>query len=108
VLFFEGWLLHVWLQAEASVRSQSNGVTTLRKWLTLNRAAVVARGFLGLMVLLLWNSSPQILGNLQLPHNYGMAGFFGFAADAFIDKVTFILGMKVEVPQLAPPEKTTP
>ncbi len=105
-LYLLGWLLHTWSQAQASVHSGSNSLTTVRQWAHINAHVLVVRLFLGCMSMLLWTEAPNLFGELvgrSLPQTRATCGIMGFAVDAVWDKVTFILGLKVEVPQIAPP-----
>jgi hypothetical protein len=113
-LFLLGFAMHFLLQAKASVRSQSNGLKTVREWLALTWPVAVVRLFLCALVFGLWLDQLDVFSKLvasatggavtkSLPLNREAIALFGYVADSMLDKVVAILGFGIEVPRLAPP-----
>lgn len=105
LLFVLGCATHLLGQAQASVMSRSNGLSNAGQWLRLNVHVIVVRGVLAVGSFLFWRESPQLFGQMigqVFPMNLGTCIIAGFCTDAFWDKVTFIGGMRVEVPHLMP------
>lgn len=110
ILYFTGWALHLWAQAQASVKSSSNGLSMVRQWMFLNLNIIIVRAFLAAMVMLLWKESPDLFGGLvgrSLPMTKATCGIMGFGIDSALDKLTFLFGLKVEIPHIAPPPTAT-
>ncbi len=108
LLFALGSATHLFGQAQASVMSRSNGLSSVKQWVQLNLHVIIVRVVLGVGSFLLWKESPQIFGQMigqALPMNLGTCIIGGFCSDAFWDKVTFIGGLKVEIPHLSPPKE---
>lgn len=113
--FLVGLAIHVLLQAQASVRASSNGVMTLRAWLSLMWVPVVGRLFLCSVGMAFWLESPALFSkglsliaiNFAIPMNYGTTALFGYSADSLLDKVGAIIGgrLNVDIPQVVPPPK---
>jgi hypothetical protein len=108
-LFYAGFVVSLLLQAQTSVTSKSNGLTSVFGWLKLHWHVVTARLFLSAIFSpLLIHYIPSGLG-LPIWSVYGSAGFI---ADSLLDKVLFMfgqgVGMKVEVPQVVPPAPSPP
>jgi hypothetical protein len=102
-LFYAGFAASLLLQAQTSVSSSSNSLANVWEWLKIHSVVIGVRAFLCAMTVpLMVHYIPQGLG-LPIWAVYGIAGFL---ADTLLDKVLFIfgqrLGMKVEVPQVAP------
>ncbi len=113
-LFLLGFAMHFLLQAKASVRSQSNGLKTVREWLALTWPIAVVRLFLCALAFGLWLDMPDAFSSLlktatggavtqAIPLNHETMALFGYVADSLLDKIVAILGFSVEVPRLAPP-----
>ncbi len=113
-LFLLGFAMHFLLQAKASVRSQSNGLKTVREWMALTWPIALVRLFLCALAFGLWLDMPDAFNKLlksatggavtqALPLNRETIALFGYVADSLLDKVVAILGFSVEVPRLAPP-----
>lgn len=108
ILFAVGWVLHMLLQAKASVNSKSNSLENIGQWLKLQWLIIAVRLFLAVLIMLLWHEAPALFGQIvgaAIPMTLATCGLAGFAVDAFVDKVGAIFGLKIEVPSAAPPEK---
>lgn len=108
ILFTVGWLLHVLLQAKASVNSKSNSLENVRQWLKLSWLVLIVRAFAAVLLMLLWHEAPQLFGQIAgaaIPMTKATCGIAGLAVDAFIDKLGAIFGLKIEIPVVAPPEQ---
>lgn len=108
ILFAVGWLLHVLLQAKASVNSDSNSLENVRQWLKLSWLILVVRAFAAALLMLLWHEAPQYFGQVVgavVPMTKATAGIAGLAVDAFIDKLGAIFGLQIDIPKVAPPGK---
>lgn len=108
LLFALGTAVHIYGQAQASVASRSNGLSSARQWLRLNMHVLVVRAVLAIGSFMFWKESPQLFGQMigqTLPMNLGTSILGGFCSDAFWDKVTFIGGLRIEVPHLVPPNE---
>jgi ascorbate-specific PTS system EIIC-type component UlaA len=114
VLFLLGFAMHFFLQAKASVCSQSNGLKSVREWLALTWPVAVVRLFLCAMAFGLWLDKPEAFNKLltaitggaltdAMPLNRETFALFGYVADSMLDRVVSILGLGIEVPRLAPP-----
>ena len=104
-MFLLCWLLHLLLQAQVSVKSDSNclsGLSGLWKWLSVSIVVILTRLAFSVIGFSFWLKSPGTFGN-ALPVTWATAGGFGFAADSLVDKVATLLGLKVEIPKLFPP-----
>lgn len=111
--FLIGQIMHILLQAQASVRASSNGVTTLRTWLSLMWIPVLGRLFLCSAGMAFWLESPALFSkglslvaiNFAIPMNYASTALFGYSVDSLIDKVGAIIGGKlnVDIPKVVPP-----
>jgi len=104
LLFYAGFAVSLLLQAQTSVTSNSNGLRNVGDWIKLHWHVVIARLFLSQMFLpLIIHYIPASIG-LPIWSVYGASGFI---SDSLLDKVLFMfgqrLGLKVEVPQEAPP-----
>lgn len=107
LFYFTGWALHLYSQGAASVKSNSNGLTSVQQWMRMHAHVIAIRLFLAVCSMLLWHESPSLFSEVigrALPMTKATCGIMGFGIDALWDKVTFLLGLKVEVPQLAPPQ----
>ena len=113
-LFPLGFAMHFLLQAKASVRSQSNGLKTVREWLALTWPITVVRLFLCGVGFAVWLDMPEAFNHLlntvtagALPHalplNRETVALFGYVADSVLDKAISIVGFGIEIPRLAPP-----
>lgn len=115
-VFILGWVLHLLLQIQVSVRSSSNGLDTgfcgILKWLQLSWVVVAVRLFFSIIAFSLWRASPSSFANFVStstgPLTWATVGVFGFAVDSFVDKVATLLGLKIEIPQLVPPKPDIP
>lgn len=106
ILFTVGWVLHVLLQAKASVNSKSNGLENIRQWLKLSWLVLAVRAFAAVLLMLLWHEAPQLFGQIAgaaIPMTKATAGIAGLAVDAFVDKLGAIFGLKIEIPAVSPP-----
>ena len=114
-LFLLGFAMHFLLQAKASVKSQSNGLKTIREWLALTWPIAIVRLFLCAVAFGFWLDTPDaftkalstITGGAlthPLPFNHETIALFGYTADSLLDKAVSILGFGIEVPRVAPPE----
>jgi hypothetical protein len=109
LLFYCGFVVSLILQAQTSISSSSNSVNTLWDWLKLHERVIVVRLFLSVIFSpLAIHYIPASIG-LPIWSVYGAAGFI---VDSLLDKFLFIfgrqIGMKVEVPQIAPPAGSNP
>jgi hypothetical protein len=103
-LFYMGFFVSLLLQAQTSISSSSNSLNSLWSWFTLHSRVIIVRLFLSMIF------SPVIIhyvpASVGLPI-WSVYGAAGFIADSLLDKFLFIfgrqIGMKVEVPQIAPP-----
>jgi hypothetical protein len=107
--------MHFLLQAKASVKSQSNGLKTIREWLALTWPNAIVRLFLCAVAFGFWLDTPDAFSKLlttmtggvlthPLPLNHETTALFGYVADSLLDKAVSILGFGIEVPRLAPPD----
>ena len=112
LLFAFGFSMHVLLQAEASRRSKSNGVRSVFSWLAITWPVVLGRFFLCALGMGAWMEMPAVFSKLvgmvsgsapALPLNGTTVALFGYLSDSFVDKVATIIGIKLEIPQIAPP-----
>jgi hypothetical protein len=103
-LFYMGFATSLCLQAQTSVSSASNNLTSVKDWLRLHWHVVWANLFL--------SSAFSAAIFHMIPASSGLGEFSkyavgGFMANGVIDKILFIfgqqIGTKVEVPQVAPP-----
>lgn len=106
IIFLIGYLLHVGLQVDAIVRSETNEITS--RWFVVQQNALrlAARFFVSLMgFLYIWNypsTVPVVLGYMgvslsgnaiaimTMPINPPVAGFMGFAVDTFLAYVPWL------------------
>jgi len=105
-LYALGWAVHLASQAQASVQAKSNGITTMRQWIRLNAPVLYVRVLLVVASFLIWLETPNLFGEALghgLPMTYGTCLFAGFCVDSFWDKMTFLTGLKVDIPTLVPP-----
>lgn len=58
-LFLLGFAMHFLLQAKASVKSQSNGLKTIREWLALTWPIAIVRLFLCAVAFGFWLDTPD-------------------------------------------------
>lgn len=108
-LFYMGFFVSLLLQAQTSISSASNSLTSLWSWIKLHSRVIVVRLFLSVIF------SPvaihYIPASVGLPI-WSVYGATGFIVDSLLDKFLFMfgrqIGMKVEVPQIAPPAETQP
>lgn len=108
MLFAVGWLLHVLLQAKASVVSDSNSLENIGQWLKLSWLILLVRAFAAVLLMLLWHEAPQLFGQIagaEIPMTKATAGIAGLAVDALIDKLGAIFGLQIDIPKVAPPGK---
>jgi hypothetical protein len=103
-LFYMGFFVSLLLQAQTSISSASNGLDSLWSWFKLHSRVIVARLFLSMIFSPL--AIHYIPASIGLPV-WSVYGAAGFIVDSLLDKFLFIfgrqIGMKVEVPQIAPP-----
>jgi hypothetical protein len=113
-LFLLGFAMHFLLQAKASVKSQSNGLKTMRQWFLLTWPVAVVRLFLCAVAFGFWLDTPEAFTRMlagitggaltsAVPFNHETIVLFGYTADSLLDKAVSILGFGIEVPRLAPP-----
>jgi len=113
-LFLLGFAMHFLLQAKASVQSRSNGLQTVRQWITLTWPSALVRLFLCALAFALWLDMPNAFNKLMesatagavtqpLPLNRETVALFGYLSDSLLDKLVAILGFSTEVPRLVPP-----
>lgn len=114
VMYFTGIVLHLFLQIQNSVRSNSNGLTTgwagMKKWLQLQAVSVLVRLFFSAIVFPAALQGPlhALSGTLAtagvaLPP-WGLAGLAGYNVDALLNQVFGLIPwMRAEIPQLVPP-----
>jgi len=103
-LFYLGFATSTLLQAKTSIASASNNLNSVKDWLALHWAVVWAN---------LFCSTALSAGIFKLiPASSGLGEFSkyalaGFVANGVLDKLLFIfgqqLGLKIDVPQIAPP-----
>lgn len=115
ISFFVGQVIHVLLQAEASVRASSNGIETVRHWLSVMWIPVIGRVFLCSVAMALWLESPALFSkglaviaiNFLIPMNYATTALFGYVSDSFLDKLGAIIGgrLNVDIPKVVPPPR---
>ena len=63
-LFSLGFAMHFLLQAKASVKSQSNGLQTVRQWIALTWPTAVVRLFLCALAFGVWLDMPNAFNKL--------------------------------------------
>jgi len=108
-MFYAGFGVSLLLQAQTSISSASNGLDSLFDWAKLHSRVIAVRLFLSMIFSPL--AIKYIPSSIGLPI-WSVYGAAGFIVDSLLDKFLFIfgrqIGMKVEVPRLAPPEGTIP
>jgi hypothetical protein len=103
-VFLLGFAAQVFVQAQASVASCSNSLTGLRDWLKVHAVELMPRflGAFGLAPVMV--SMVPDTGKLPVSAAYFLGGFF---SDRMLSAFFFIygqkLGVKVDTPQVAPP-----
>jgi hypothetical protein len=108
LLYFMGVAAHTLMRAYASMASDANSVTTLRRWWEINwrslRWSVIGDG----VALVLWETHPELTGyffSRMIPVAYGTAGVMGIAVDRVVGSAAFGLKFKsvtVDVAVMAP------
>jgi len=113
-LFIVGWVLFMLAQAQNSIRSNSNGLQGFAGWagwfqmhvIDLAIRAFLSACFYGFLV---QQAAAKIAAAGLSIESYGVAGVSGLAANALLYQVTGLIpGLRVEVPELAPPDATPP
>jgi hypothetical protein len=102
--FYTGFATSMLLQAETSVSSASNNLQSTRQWFALHWRVLWANLFLSTAFSAgIFRMIPSSMGLGEFA-KYAVAGFI---ANGVLDKLLFLygqqLGLKIEVPQLAPP-----
>ena len=108
-MFYMGFFASLLLQAQTSASSTSNNLGSAWDWVKLHGKVIVVRLFLSMIFSpLAIHYIPASIG-LPIWSVYGAAGFI---VDSLLDKILFIfgrqVGLKVEVPQIAPPPVLAP
>lgn len=109
-LFLLAWGCSCYAHAQNSVASTSNGLTSVKQWLKLNRGAVMFNLEVCMGLGLIWTEAPLLFGAItekHLPPTYGTAIIMGAALQGMVDRAMFAFGIKrVEVPKVVPPSPT--
>jgi hypothetical protein len=107
-VFALGWLLYVLAQAQNSLKSSSNGLTGWpgwAKWLKLHFVDLLTRAFFSFLaysfILHTVSDKAQALGFPVTSTT--MAGLGGFLANTLLYQFFGLVGLRVEVGELAPP-----
>lgn len=110
VLFVIGWLLFVAIQAQNSIRSKSNGLSSgfagLKQWLDLHWLTLAYRAFFsGLFYGFIVHTTTEKLQAIGFPvTSYMIAGIGGWSANGLLYQIFGLIpGLRVEVADLAPP-----
>jgi hypothetical protein len=112
-IYFIGWLVFLQLQMENSIKSTSNGLGSnwagRAKWLKVQSSAIIARGFLCIvlylpLVQLVTNRVGPVLERAGLSNYvWGYAGLAGFFASVLVYQVLgWVPNLRKEIPELAP------
>jgi len=109
-LYLMGWVLFVAGQAQNSIRSQTNGlssgITGLQQWLSMHIVNLAQRAFFcGLFYGFIVHTIGTKLQAAGFPvTSYMVAGFGGWSANGLLYQIFgMIPGLRVEVADLAPP-----
>ena len=109
LMFYCGFAASLLLQAQTSASSDSNNLHSAWDWVRLHSKVLVVRLFLSTIFSTL--AIGYIPASLGLPR-WSVYGAAGFIVDSLLDKFLFIfgrqVGLKVEVPQIAPPMIANP
>jgi hypothetical protein len=108
-MYLIGWVLYVAAQAQNSVKSKSNGLQGfegIRTWLRLQLVNLATRAFFsGLAYGFLVHKSAAMIQAAGFPlTSTTIAGVAGYTANAGLYQFFGLFpGLRVEVPELAPP-----
>jgi len=104
-----GWLLFVLAQAQNSVKSKTNGLTTLRDWFRVNGVNLATRAFFsGLGYGFIIHTVAGKVADVGLSiTSTAIAGIGGYSANALLYQFFgYFPWLRVEIADLAPPDKT--
>lgn len=114
LLYGLGVVLHLALQIQNSIRSNSNGLSKgwsgVTTWLKLNGLSVGVRLFFSVIFFPAF-AGPQVtrlgdaLASAGFPiPSWSLAGIAGYTVDSFLNQITALIpGLKAEMPLLVPP-----
>ena len=109
-LYLMGWVLFVAGQAQNSIRSQTNGlssgITGLQQWLSMHIVNLAQRAFFcGLFYGFIVHTIGIKLQGAGFPiTSYMVAGIGGWAANGLLYQIFGLIpGLRIEVAELAPP-----
>lgn len=123
MMFLLGQFIHAWLRAQAVINSKLNGIMTYRQYIDSNSAALAARLFGAVLLLLAFSqyhqaiigfaeshwTSLKSLGVDPLPVNPFSAGVLGWFGDSLLDTaVGFAAKRFPQLQKEIPPEPGTP
>jgi hypothetical protein len=104
LLFLLGFVAQVLLQAQTSIASSSNGLTSAWAWVKLHSGVLLPRFFLAIGL------APVLIKMVPDSGHFPVSAIYvlgGFLSDRLLDSLLFIfgqrLGTKLEAPQLSPP-----
>lgn len=108
-VFIVGWLLFVVAQAQNSVKSKTNGLTSLAAWLRMQAVNLITRAFFSALaygfILNTVSSKLQAVGFTVTATT--IAGLGGYSANALLYQFFGLMPwLRVEVADLAPPSAT--
>jgi hypothetical protein len=108
-VFTLGWLLFVMAQAQNSVKSKTNGLTTLADWFRMHAVNLATRAFFSALAygFIVHTVAQKIESvGLQLTATT-IAGIGGYSANALLYQFFgYMPWLRVEVADLAPPGST--
>ncbi len=106
-----GWLLFVLAQAQNSVKSKTNGLTTVREWFRGHAVNLATRAFFSALGYgFIIHTVAGKVADVGLPvTSTAIAGIGGYSANALLYQFFgYLPWLRVEVADLAPPDKPTP